>query len=67
MKRMTLNAVQCNECKEIITSHFRHDFNGCSCGSTFIDGGLDYQRVGYGKAGYTDVSEYEDVDEEVDE
>jgi len=63
MRKMTRNIVMCNECDDVIESRSRHDFKGCVCGSVFIDGGLDYQRVGYGNLGYTDMSEYEEVEE----
>lgn len=41
-----VNAVRCLYCGDIIQSRSRHDFVYCSCKNTFVDGGLDYQRVG---------------------
>ncbi len=45
--------IQCRNCKDIIQSLSRHDFNVCSCFTNsenntgiFIDGGDDYMRVG---------------------
>jgi len=44
----------------------RHDFVRCECPEDadtgiFVDGGLLYQRVGYGiKAEFEDISEYEE-------
>lgn len=38
--------VQCPDCGEVIISLHVHDFCTCGCGSTFIDGGFDYLRVG---------------------
>jgi hypothetical protein len=42
---MIINAVKCTNCGDIIYSRARHDFHGCSCGKTMVDGGFDYQRV----------------------
>jgi hypothetical protein len=39
--------VQCKLCLEIIQSHHRHDFKWCSCRTVYIDGGPEYQRVGW--------------------
>ena len=41
------NKVQCKKCLDIIESKHVHDFVQCKCGSIFVDGGLDYQRVGW--------------------
>lgn len=48
---MTIQAVQCPDCKDIIFSRAAHDLRQCSCQSTFIDGGRSYTRVGFGAAG----------------
>jgi|WetSurMetagenome_2_1015567.scaffolds.fasta_scaffold1343598_2 hypothetical protein len=39
------DGVQCPKCSELIVSLGRHDFHWCGCGSTAIDGGLDYTRI----------------------
>lgn len=39
--------IKCKKCGDVITSKFRHDFQQCTCGSIFIDGGNDYVRIGY--------------------
>ena len=39
--------IQCKKCIDIIESVHRHDFKWCSCKSIYIDGGRDYQRVGF--------------------
>lgn len=44
---MKVNAIQCPHCRDIIFSRTRHDHRSCSCGKVFIDGGRDYERVGY--------------------
>lgn len=42
-----LNAVKCLACGKVLHSKHRHDFRSCNCeNETFVDGGLDYQRVG---------------------
>jgi hypothetical protein len=41
------NGVECPGCHDRLFSNSRHDFVGCKCDATFIDGGLDYQRVGF--------------------
>lgn len=45
MTQIVANRVQCLVCNDIIESRHRHDFEMCSCGATFVDGGKDYQRV----------------------
>jgi hypothetical protein len=43
---MKVRAVVCSKCKDTIYSRARHDFRWCSCGKTFVDGGMDYIRFG---------------------
>jgi len=43
---ITVTIVKCLKCKDTIYSRTRHDFRPCSCKSIYIDGGLDYTRVG---------------------
>ncbi len=39
--------VRCLSCGTILESKYRHDFQKCGCSNeTFIDGGLDYCRLG---------------------
>lgn len=40
------NLAKCKKCGDIIESKSRHDFQMCSCGSIFVDGGTDYIRRG---------------------
>lgn len=41
------NIVHCLECNRVLESKHRHDFRKCNClNQTFVDGGLDYVRVG---------------------
>ncbi len=41
-----VNKAKCLVCGDIVESKHRHDFVKCSCGSMFVDGGLDYLRRG---------------------
>jgi hypothetical protein len=43
---ITVNAIECPTCHDIIFSRAHHDFHYCTCGETFIDGGFDYTRYG---------------------
>jgi formylmethanofuran dehydrogenase subunit C len=40
------NIARCMLCGDIIESKYRHDWQSCSCGEIFVDGGLDYLRRG---------------------
>lgn len=52
------NKIQCNYCKEILISHYQHDFKMCKCGKTGIDGGNEFlKRCG---TGYTETSIIDD-------
>lgn len=46
--RKTVDGVQCPRCDERLVSMYRHDFHYCGCGYTFVDGGRDYLRYGWG-------------------
>ena len=61
-RKVIKNAIQCNLCGDIIESTYRHDFVECSCKACFVDGGRDYQRIGYEEEGcFTNLSVYENV------
>ncbi len=38
--------VKCKICGDIIESKSTHDFVRCKCDEIFVDGGMDYCRVG---------------------
>lgn len=61
MNKLIKNAIRCKKCGDIIESKYRHDFEQCSCGAVFVDGGLDYRRIGGNKDDWEDLSEYRDV------
>ena len=44
---LTQYGVRCNKCLDRIFSNSRHDFVSCKCGSTYVDGGFDYFRIGF--------------------
>lgn len=46
MSRIIRNSARCNGCGDEIESRHRHDFQACSCGSIFVDGGNSYFRAG---------------------
>ena len=56
---ITYNAAQCLRCGDTIESKHRHDFQSCSCGAVFVDGGLDYLRRGGDPADFRDLSRSE--------
>ena len=40
--------VICSDCLDPIFSWATHDFRTCTCGSTAVDGGMDYTRIAGG-------------------
>lgn len=61
--KLIRNALRCLDCKDVIESKHRHDFVQCTCGNVFVDGGLEYQRIGYkwtDGLGYENLSMYGD-------
>lgn len=62
--RLVRNRAQCLICMDIVESTYRHDYQPCSCGAMFIDGGLDYIRTGARSFDdVKDLCEYEKIDE----
>lgn len=41
------NKARCLNCLDEIESTHRHDFQSCSCGDIFVDGGNEYWRAGF--------------------
>lgn len=74
---VTVKAVKCNKCGELIYSRTRHDFHYCHCGNVAVDGGRDYLKVTYKDQswstqdlilnGVTDKELYDDWNEKKDE
>ena len=64
MKRIIRNAIQCNNCGDIIESTYRHEYVECKCGACAVDGGHDYFRRCFKDKGcYTDLSETVEISE----
>jgi hypothetical protein len=57
------NAAQCVKCKDVIESKHRHDFVSCSCRAIFVDGGMDYIRIGGNPEDIILMTEYQDNQE----
>lgn len=45
-KQITRNAARCLGCGDEIESKHVYDFQQCSCGALFVDGGHEYIRRG---------------------
>jgi len=66
MPKLVRNALKCLTCNTVVESVHRHNLVKCACPTDsdtfiFVDGGLLYQRYGYGmKAEFEDLSEYEE-------
>jgi len=45
-EKLKINAARCLKCNRVIVSRHVHDFVWCLCRNIFVDGGLDYQRIG---------------------
>lgn len=55
------NAIRCLKCGDIIESKSLHDFQVCSCGACYVDGGQEYIRVGGNPEDWHTLTEYEVV------
>lgn len=55
------NSIKCNKCGDVIESKSVHDFQQCSCGACFCDGGHDYVRLGGEPEDYESLVEYDEV------
>lgn len=60
--KIKVNKIQCRNCGDILESKHVHDFQGCSCGNVFTDGGKSYLRRGFKNSedDYLDLTEYEE-------
>lgn len=70
VKKTTVSGICCPRCLSHVWSRHRHDMRYCPCEYSFVDGGRDYTRVGYGvkprkytKTGKISKSEYKWMDE----
>ena len=65
MRKIVVNKIKCKKCGDIIESKSVHDFRVCKCESIAVDGGHDYLRRVGELGNWEDLSEYEEVDDEV--
>lgn len=64
MKVIKTNKARCRLCGDVIESKNRHDWQTCSCGAIFVDGGHEYLRRGAKKfEDLEELSEYEEVED----
>ena len=63
MNKIVRNRIMCRKCGDIMESEHRHDFNGCSCGVCYVDGGHDYLRRGGNHEDWQEMSEIQPDDE----
>lgn len=65
MQKIISNKAKCRLCGDIVESKHRHDWQTCSCGAIFVDGGHEYLRRGAKNfEDLEELSEFEDVEEE---
>ena len=65
-RKIKRNAIRCLKCDTVIESLHRHHWVQCPCGSSFVDGGVDYVRFGGNLEEVEILTEYfEEDDEEV--
>ena len=57
-KRINRNIIRCKKCGDIIESKSVHDFQVCSCGSCYVDGGHEYIRIGGNPEDIEQLTEY---------
>ncbi len=63
MLKIKVNKIRCNKCGDEIESTYRHEFKWCSCGACAVDGGLSYLRRCGNREDWTDLSDYEKVED----
>lgn len=55
------NIARCLKCDTEVESVFCHDFQQCTCGNIFVDGGREYIRHGaIDQRAYQDMCEFEE-------
>lgn len=64
MRKIISNKIQCNHCKDIIESKYRHNYVTCSCKRVSCDGGTAYlKRMFMLESDYTELSECLEVED----
>lgn len=68
--KITVSALKCNFCGDIIFSRTHHDFHYCSCKRIFVDGGgsiiNESTLSGYSRYGYVELTDLEKIKIELD-
>lgn len=60
-RKIVVNRIQCDSCKDVIVSTHTHDYKHCKCGKVSVDGGSSYLRRGWEDGTtYTEMSLYSD-------
>ena len=44
---LTVRAIKCSSCGDVIYSRAHHDFHSCTCGAINVDGGFEYMRYSW--------------------
>lgn len=52
---ITVNAIVCKKCDNVLFSRHIHDFRECDCGAIAIDGGFDYLKICGNESDFDDV------------
>ena len=63
---LTIKAIECNECRDVIYSRTHQDFRQCSCGNISVDGGLQYFKYNANPASLFKVKKIQ-IDATIDE
>ena len=64
MQKIISNKARCRLCGDVVESKHRHDWQSCSCGAIFVDGGREYLRRGAKNfEDLEELSEWVDADE----
>lgn len=61
MKKLVRNAIRCKKCGDVIESKSVHDFQMCLCESCYVDGGLEYCRIGGNQDDIELLTEFTDI------
>ena len=65
MRKIAVNKIRCKKCGDVIDSKSVHDFKFCKCQSVAVDGGHDYLRRVGEIGSWEDLSEYEEIGDEI--
>ena len=64
MQKIISNKARCRLCGDVVESKHCHDWQSCSCGAIFVDGGREYLRRGAKNfEDLEELSEWVDADE----